>query len=263
MSEQLRQRLFKELDRIWLIDPHTHINPLAPAAKNLAEVLGYHYYTELAHSAGMPRAKIEEPGLDDREKVRRLVSWLTRCDNTVQVSWITGMAVALLGLDIETLGPEDCDPLYDRAAELMARPDWAAEVLRRSQLEAVFLTNDFDDPLAGFDTTGSTFPACAPTSWCFGFRPPRSATGWSVQRGARFTTCRRWLRRSANCSSISSATARGHARFRFRQISRRLGFRRLPPRALWRRLEAGCGSGRRRPADARSLRLLDVGRALR
>jgi glucuronate isomerase len=101
----------------------------------------------------MPRAKIEEPGLDDREKVRRLIAWLTRCDNTIQVSWIAGMAVALLGFDIETLGPEDCDPLYDRAAELMAQPDWPAEVLRRSQLEAVFLTNDFDDPLADFDTT--------------------------------------------------------------------------------------------------------------
>ena len=77
MSDQLRQRLFTELDRLWLVDPHTHIDPRAPAAKNLADILGYHYYTELAHSAGMPRARIEEPGLEDREKVRRLVSWLT------------------------------------------------------------------------------------------------------------------------------------------------------------------------------------------
>jgi glucuronate isomerase len=55
MSDQLRHRLFNELDAIRLIDPHTHIDPHAPAASTLADILGYHYYTELAHSAGMPR----------------------------------------------------------------------------------------------------------------------------------------------------------------------------------------------------------------
>jgi glucuronate isomerase len=34
----------------------------------------------------------------------------------------------------------------------MAAPAWADQVLVRSRLEAVFLTNDFDDPLGGFDT---------------------------------------------------------------------------------------------------------------
>jgi glucuronate isomerase len=161
MADQLRQQLFTELDRLWLVDPHTHIDPRAPAAKNLAEILGYHYYTELAHSAGMPRARIEEPGLEDREKVRRLVSWLRECDNTIQVSWLVGLSAALFGLEIEAIGPENCDLLYDRAAEAMAEPDWAAKVLHRSQLEAVFLTNDFDDPLADFDT--ATYIPCLRT----------------------------------------------------------------------------------------------------
>jgi glucuronate isomerase len=34
----------------------------------------------------------------------------------------------------------------------MSAPNWEAEVLRRSNVEKVFLTNDFDDPLEGFDT---------------------------------------------------------------------------------------------------------------
>ncbi len=161
MSEQLRQRIFTELDRLWLVDPHTHIDPRAPAAKDLTEVLGYHYYTELAHSAGMPRTKMEEPGLEDREKVRRLVTWLTRCDNTIQLSWLVEMATALFGLNIETIGPENYDHLYDEATKAMAQPDWAAEVLRRSRLEAVFLTNDFDDPLADFDS--ATYVPCLRT----------------------------------------------------------------------------------------------------
>jgi glucuronate isomerase len=34
----------------------------------------------------------------------------------------------------------------------MSQPDWTAKVMKASKLEAVFLTNDFDDPLANFDT---------------------------------------------------------------------------------------------------------------
>ncbi len=34
----------------------------------------------------------------------------------------------------------------------MAEPDWEDQVLKQSKLEQIFLTNDFDDPLEGFDT---------------------------------------------------------------------------------------------------------------
>ncbi len=70
MSQELRRRLFDELESIVLIDPHTHINALQPAAVNLADILGYHYYTELAHSCGLPRERIEEPGLSARKRFR-------------------------------------------------------------------------------------------------------------------------------------------------------------------------------------------------
>ena len=55
MSTDLRNRLFEQLDSLVLIDPHTHIDALSPASTNLSEILGYHYYTELAHSAGLPQ----------------------------------------------------------------------------------------------------------------------------------------------------------------------------------------------------------------
>jgi hypothetical protein len=51
MSTELAQTLLAELERIVLIDPHTHINPHAAASQTLADIMGYHYYTELAHSA--------------------------------------------------------------------------------------------------------------------------------------------------------------------------------------------------------------------
>jgi glucuronate isomerase len=152
MSTALRQRLFDELERIVLIDPHTHINPHAAASKTLADIMGYHYYTELAHSAGLPRERIEEEGLDPKEKVGRLVEKLCDLDNTIQVSWLLEICREFFGFKEDRITPANWEKLYDKAAARMAKPDWEERVLQKSGLEAIFLTNDFDDPLTGFDT---------------------------------------------------------------------------------------------------------------
>ena len=152
MTEQLRQRLYQELDTLVLIDPHTHINQLAPASTTLADILGYHYYTELAHSAGLAREEIEQEGIDPREKVARLMTKMGALSNTIQYSWLLEMAQALFGFEGDVIDQDNWESLYDAAAEKMAAPDWAQQVLSKSKLEAVFLTNDFDDPLEGFDT---------------------------------------------------------------------------------------------------------------
>ncbi len=152
MSEALRTRLFDELDAITLVDPHTHINAHAPASETLADILGYHYYTELAHSAGMPKARIEEPRLAPKEKVGRLVEYLPTIENTVQSSWLIEMCQTFFDFQGDAITATNWEGLYDRAANAMQSPDWTTTVLKRSKLEAVFLTNDFDDALAGFDT---------------------------------------------------------------------------------------------------------------
>jgi glucuronate isomerase len=152
MSDQLRKRLFDELDSLVLIDPHTHINPHRPASTTLADILGYHYYTELIHSAGMPRERIEEPSLSPKELVARLVSGIEPLENTVQYSWLLEIAREFFGFTDERITPGNWESLFDRSAAQMAAPDWPDQVLKESRLEAVFLTNDFDDPLQGFDT---------------------------------------------------------------------------------------------------------------
>ncbi len=152
MSESLKKTIFDELDALVLIDPHTHINPHAAASKNLADILGYHYYTELAHAAGMPREAIEDPKLSPKEKVGRLAEGLGQIDNTVQLSWLLEAAEELFGVQLERLDSGNWEMLYDTAQSKLDQPNWENEVLRLSKLEAVFLTNDFDDSLSGFDT---------------------------------------------------------------------------------------------------------------
>lgn len=154
MSSSLRSYLFEQLDAIPLIDPHSHINPHAAASKTLADIMGYHYYTELAHSAGMPKEQIEEPGIDPREKVRRLVESIAPLTNTVQYSWLMELAASFFEFPPgEDLTVQNWEQLYDAALAKMSQPNWERQVISQTRLEGVFLTNDFDDPLTGFDTS--------------------------------------------------------------------------------------------------------------
>jgi glucuronate isomerase len=152
MSIDLRNRIFEQLDSLVLIDPHTHINALKPASETLADILGYHYYTELAHSAGLPKNRIEKPGIDPKEKVSRLIENLGPIDNTIQYSWFVEMSQAFFGFEGDRITVDNWEAIYDTAVMAMSSADWADEVLQKSKLEGVFLTNDFDDPLEGFDT---------------------------------------------------------------------------------------------------------------
>ena len=150
-TDQFIHDLYAEIVKIPLIDPHSHIDPHRPTAKTLDDILGYHYYTELAHSAGMDRGLLAD--VPPRKRVRSLLAHMDRFDNTVQYGWFLEIARTFLGFTGERLTADDADELWDAAERVFGQPDWEAEVMRRSNLEKVFLTNDFDDPLTGFDTT--------------------------------------------------------------------------------------------------------------
>lgn len=150
MSAQ--QNIYEALASVRLIDPHSHINPHAPASSTLADLLGYHYYTELAHSAGMPKQQIEEPGIEPKELVRRLISRLDPINNTAQYRWLVEMCRKFFDFDGDRVDTSNWEDLYDAAEKKMAAADWSHSVLEQSGVDAVFLTNDFDDELSGFDT---------------------------------------------------------------------------------------------------------------
>jgi glucuronate isomerase len=146
------RELFEEMLRWPIFDPHSHIDPHRPAARNLDEVLGYHYYTELAHSAGMPADRVA-PELPPRKRVQNLAERLETIDNTVQYSWLLEIARTFYDFPHDRITPANIGALYDRADCSRDGNAWDREVWNKSRLEAVFLTNDFDDPLDGWDTT--------------------------------------------------------------------------------------------------------------
>jgi glucuronate isomerase len=150
LYDTLAQDLYSEICRIPLVDPHSHINPRQPVARNLDDLLGYHYYTELAHSAGMEKS-ILAPDVEPRERVRAILYQMSQFDNTVQYSWFVEMCRAFFGFHGDRLTIADATWLYNTAERLMAQPGWEDRLLRQANIETVILTNDFDDLLEGFN----------------------------------------------------------------------------------------------------------------
>ncbi|HBV65879.1 MAG TPA: glucuronate isomerase [Rhodopirellula sp.] len=161
MTDTVRDSIYEAIASIRLIDPHTHINPHAPASNTLADLLGYHYYTELAHSAGMPKHQIEEDGISDRELVRRLVTNLSPLENTAQYRWLIEICRKFFGFTGERLDDSNWEEVYETSEKQMKLAEWPQMVLDQSNVEAVFLTNDFDDDLEGFDS--DTYIPCLRT----------------------------------------------------------------------------------------------------
>lgn len=148
--ESLVSRLYDEICKIRLLDPHSHVQPHSPVASDFNDVLGYHYYTELAHSAGLPKSDIED--FQGLQKARNIVGGLRNCTNTIQYSWLVELSQEFFGFQGDEINESNVDGLYQQAQSALSNPNWEQTVFDKTGLDGIFLTNDFDDPLEGFDT---------------------------------------------------------------------------------------------------------------
>src|SRR5262245_50087400 len=135
-ADPLTNDLYLALCEIPLIDPHSHIEPLSPVLKSLDDILGYHYYTELAHSAGMSQQPLGKD-VSPRERVRAILGHMDRFDNTVQYSWFLEIARSFLGFQGERVTAADADSLFDAAQQTFAQSDWEQQVFKKTRLEAI------------------------------------------------------------------------------------------------------------------------------
>src|SRR5688572_14258759 len=121
-ADSLVADLNSALSNVLLIDPHSHIDPLAPVSKTLDDILGYHYYTELAHSAGMTQAPLGKD-VPARDRVREIVKFMDRYDNTAQYGWFLDIAKTFLGFSGNRVTAADADRLFDAAEKTFAQKD--------------------------------------------------------------------------------------------------------------------------------------------
>src|SRR5262249_15813750 len=136
-ADQLVQNLESALSKIAIIDPHSHIDPLKPVSRSLDDILGYHYYTELAHSAGMSQALLGKDA-NPRDRVREIVRFMDRYDNTAQYGWFVDIARTFLGFEGTKVTAADADLLFNAAEKTFAQSDWESQVFAKTRLEKIF-----------------------------------------------------------------------------------------------------------------------------
>jgi len=150
-SAELEKRLLDEIMQIEAIDVHSHVPADKPFALSLRDLLGYHYFTELAYSAGMDKSVID-PDNPDEKMIPALVKAIAAFDNTVQYQWMIELAQTLFGFQESRLTVDNWKPLAQAVAEKGKQQGREREILAASHIEKVFLTNSFDDDLAAIDT---------------------------------------------------------------------------------------------------------------
>lgn len=149
--QMLKNEILNELENIPILCIHSHINPHSPVAENLADLVGYHYYTELTNSAEFEEGWISTD-MESEEIVKRVVAKLHYADQTAQYSWLIHLSKVFFGFTQDRLTSENYKALYEKVIE--KNSDIKAhenDVLAKSNITKVLLTNSPDDELDGFD----------------------------------------------------------------------------------------------------------------
>ena len=151
MNTALVKQLWQEIDKLPILDPHTHIRPRHSTALNLAEILSYHYYTELVNATEFQPGGF--PTDDPRRFTKTLLAKLHLIQNTVQYDWLMTISEMLYDIPRSAWYGENWESIFDQAQKVIDAPAYRQEVIAKSGIQQVFLTNSYDEDFTGIDTS--------------------------------------------------------------------------------------------------------------
>jgi len=149
MTSAMTAELYRRINALPIVDVHTHVEWKTGSAASIGDILSYHYYTELTNSAEFEGGVF--PFGQPEELTRMILPKLRFIQNTVQYDWLMTISREYLGIAPSEWRPENWKAIYDRSVEVMGRREWRQELIQRSSIVRVFLTNQFYDDLEGLD----------------------------------------------------------------------------------------------------------------
>jgi len=148
MNRELVSRLLNELRQMPICDPHSHVRQDQPVAQCLGDLLGYHYYTELANSSrGAPVELPEDP----MERVEYVWPHLPQLRGTVQFDWMMGISEIFFEIPRGDWFSKPKEKIIARAQKAISAPEYRSKVFERARVQKVYLTNQFDEDLSGLE----------------------------------------------------------------------------------------------------------------
>jgi glucuronate isomerase len=146
MNTDLAALLLNKLREMPICDPHTHVRREQPVARHLGDLLGYHYYTELANSSrGHPVPLPDDPG----KRIEYVWPHLPQLRGTVQLDWMMGISEAFFDIPRADWWHKPKKEILARAQAAIADPGYARKVFELTRVRKVYLTNQFDEDLSG------------------------------------------------------------------------------------------------------------------
>jgi len=145
MNKALVKKLLRELQKMPIVDPHTHVRAHQPVATHLGDLLGYHYYTELSNSSrGQPAP------LPDRldERIDYVWPHLPDLRGTVQLDWMMGISEAFFDIPRKDWFTKPKKEVIRRAQKAIEGKCYEQRVWQRSNIRYVVMTNQFDEDLS-------------------------------------------------------------------------------------------------------------------
>jgi glucuronate isomerase len=146
MNAKLVKTLLRELKKMPISDPHTHVRQHQPVARHLGDLLGYHYYTELSNSSrGTPVPLPDDPAA----RIDYVWPHLPQLRGTVQFDWMMGISEAFFGIPRQDWFTKPKETIVKRAQKVIESKSYEKLVWQRSNITNVVMTNQFDEDLSG------------------------------------------------------------------------------------------------------------------
>ncbi|MCY3020273.1 MAG: hypothetical protein NTW87_14740 [Planctomycetota bacterium] len=226
MNMALVRKLLRELKKMPIIDPHTHVRAQQPVALHLGELLGYHYYTELSNSS---RGRPVPLPHDLDERIEYVWPHLPDLRGTVQLDWMMGISEAFFGIPRKDWFAKPKQDVIRRAKKAIQSKSYEQDVWERSKIKYVVMTNQFDEDLSGLKDkrlvpglrtddlafNADTAKSIARLDKAFHVKSGESLAAWRGAVAQVFDNFRRWsmayaaigLPPSFNAIEVAEATA--------------------------------------------------------
>jgi hypothetical protein len=131
-DSEARRAIQKALAEVRVVDPHCHLAPQRPTARNLADIVLYHHVWIEMVSAGMGQREtnatgmpheLEDPGIPPGERVHRALPWLPRIRNTTVAMMLRWILEDVYDFH-ETLGAANAERLAKVVADRAGDTGW-------------------------------------------------------------------------------------------------------------------------------------------
>jgi glucuronate isomerase len=127
------KRLYTEVSKIPIVDIHTHVDFKNPTAVNARDILGYHYFTEMAHSQGMSVKSVEQ--------AKEISRYLPGAVTTEPYNWLMFLAKKLFDFPHGQLDENTCSD-FEKCIEKKAKnSNRLQEICEISNIEIISTTN--------------------------------------------------------------------------------------------------------------------------